>query len=123
MKILYLDADPLNRTVGEITLGLEGHTTNLFSSKKQLTPGIENNYDILILDTDAFMTTERTKTTIGNYLQTLSEYTGEIHLVTTFTQRSLETNLGDLMGRVNVHYKPFDFVDMARNFKINPKIL
>lgn len=118
MKILYLDADQLNRTVGKITLDLEGHTTDLFDSKDQLTPGIENNYDALILDTDAFWVPgDRTRTTIGDYLETLSKYKGKIHIVTTLAQKGLERNLGDLIRRVSAHYKPFDLTEITKDLE------
>ncbi|MBT3836039.1 hypothetical protein HOD05_02105 [Candidatus Woesearchaeota archaeon] len=118
MNILYLDVDPLNGFVGEQMLDLEGHTATILQSKKELTPGIENDYDALILDAEAFgVPGDRSKTTISEYLSSITNYQGQIHVVTTQTQMSLRRDLGILVNRVSAHHKPFKWSNITDNLE------
>ena len=117
MKILYLDTDPMNGYIGQQMLELEGHTADVLRLKGELTPGIENNYDALILDADAFVTPDRSKTEISEYLNSILEYRGKIHVVSTQTPRALRRDLGVLIARVNAHNKPFQWSDITSNLQ------
>ncbi|NQV91739.1 hypothetical protein HQ489_04665, partial [Candidatus Woesearchaeota archaeon] len=72
----------------------------------------------LILDTAAFwVPKDRTKTTIGDYLETISKYKGKIHIVTVLEPDILRANLGDLIRHVSAHYKPFDLTEITKDLE------